>query len=582
MIDPLISLSFSLHSNPGAYALLIGSGASRSAGVPTGWEITLDLIRKLAFASGDDAGDNPAEWFTAKYDQDPDYSALLESLAKTEAERAALLRSYFEPSEEEKPQGLKVPLATHRSIARMVKMGLIKMILTTNFDRLLETALADEGIIPDLITNVDSLKGAPPYVHSRCTIIKLHGDYRDVRVRNTARELTTYPEGFDSLLDRIFDEFGLLVCGWSGEWDKALVSALLRCSSLRYTLYWLTLGELGNAAQMLVIQRRAQVIRIDSADKFFDDLLAKVQSLQEFDQPHPLSKVLLVQTLKRYLSDDVHRIKLMDLLENETNDLRKKLASPDFGHNERPDQESIRHRLKAYESASEQTVIALTTLAKYDDRELYVKNSLNVFQSLLILRPRQSGYSTWRQLEYYPGLLIVYSMGLVSLKAQKYRYLFEMLCSAHSEDYNGEKSPVINNISIISVFSELDDAMQPDPQSRKYTPSNNYVWQQLKQLLGAEFGSEKEFDRTFDVLECLIGMVFLDTFGSNGGWAPVGRMGWKHEFRFASRQGRDVIADLFAEHRDGLLSAGFFGGSKDRFDAMGKHYVEFLSKLNWH
>ncbi len=48
MISALESLSFAVHSRPGLYALLIGSGVSRSAGIPTGWEITLDLVKQLA------------------------------------------------------------------------------------------------------------------------------------------------------------------------------------------------------------------------------------------------------------------------------------------------------------------------------------------------------------------------------------------------------------------------------------------------------------------------------------------------------------------------------------------------------
>ncbi len=39
MIEPIVSLAFSLHANKGVYALLLGSGVSRSAGIPTGWEV---------------------------------------------------------------------------------------------------------------------------------------------------------------------------------------------------------------------------------------------------------------------------------------------------------------------------------------------------------------------------------------------------------------------------------------------------------------------------------------------------------------------------------------------------------------
>lgn len=38
-------------TSPGTYALLLGSGVSRAAGIPTGWEVTLDLVRKAAVAA---------------------------------------------------------------------------------------------------------------------------------------------------------------------------------------------------------------------------------------------------------------------------------------------------------------------------------------------------------------------------------------------------------------------------------------------------------------------------------------------------------------------------------------------------
>lgn len=46
--DPLTQLAFSLYENKGVFAVLLGSGLSRSAEIPTGWEITPDLVRRVA------------------------------------------------------------------------------------------------------------------------------------------------------------------------------------------------------------------------------------------------------------------------------------------------------------------------------------------------------------------------------------------------------------------------------------------------------------------------------------------------------------------------------------------------------
>ena len=142
MIDPVDSLAFSIQSNRGVYALLLGSGVSRAAEIPTGWEITLDLIRKLAAASSHSADPNPAAWYREQYGEAPEYSKLLDELVKTQTERQQLLRPYFEPNEQEREDGLKQPTAAHRAIARLVAQGFIKVVITTNFDSLIETALA--------------------------------------------------------------------------------------------------------------------------------------------------------------------------------------------------------------------------------------------------------------------------------------------------------------------------------------------------------------------------------------------------------------------------------------------------------
>ena len=61
MIDPMVSLAFATYSNKGVYAVLLGSGISRASGIPTGWEVLLDLIRKVAELEGEECEPNPAK-----------------------------------------------------------------------------------------------------------------------------------------------------------------------------------------------------------------------------------------------------------------------------------------------------------------------------------------------------------------------------------------------------------------------------------------------------------------------------------------------------------------------------------------
>ncbi len=172
MISPTESLAFSMHANPGVYAVLVGSGLSRAAQIPTGWEITLDLIRKLAALRKERPQPDPERWYRITFGSEPDYSELLDQLCGTPAERQQLLRAYWEPSAQEREDGLKQPTEAHHAIAALAADGFVRVILTTNFDRLIETALENAGVRPDVLSRPGDVRGAPPLVHMRCCVIK--------------------------------------------------------------------------------------------------------------------------------------------------------------------------------------------------------------------------------------------------------------------------------------------------------------------------------------------------------------------------------------------------------------------------
>src|SRR4051794_3564602 len=101
MLDPVLSLAVSMHSAKGVYALLLASGVSRSSAIPTGWDVVLDLIRKLAHMKDENCESDPEAWYKTLTGSEPDYSDILDQLTQSSAERNLLLRSYFEPTDED-------------------------------------------------------------------------------------------------------------------------------------------------------------------------------------------------------------------------------------------------------------------------------------------------------------------------------------------------------------------------------------------------------------------------------------------------------------------------------------------------
>lgn len=125
-MEPHVNLAFGLRAVPGGYAVLLGAGASVSSGVLSAWGVQCDLISKIATAEGAEIPDTdtgPYDWYVNRFGHEPAYDTLLADLARTPSERQALLRSYFEPNETEREQGLKRPTDAHRALARLVASG---------------------------------------------------------------------------------------------------------------------------------------------------------------------------------------------------------------------------------------------------------------------------------------------------------------------------------------------------------------------------------------------------------------------------------------------------------------------------
>ena len=575
--DPLLRLALALHESPGVYALLVGSGVSRAAGIPTGWDIVLDLVRKVAAVEGEDPAPDPEAWYQQKFDEAPTYTALLERLTSTSAERMNLLRSYFEPTDEEREQGLKVPTPAHKAIARLVKDGHVRVILTTNFDRLLEAALDAEAIQPDVIASDDALRGAMPHVHTRCVVVKLHGDYRDTRIRNTPAELERYSRAMNRFLDRVFDEFGLIVCGWSGTWDTALRDAILRCPTRRFTTFWFARRDLTDEASGIVQHRRAEAINIESADQVFQNLLERLESLRELERPHPLSTAEAVVTAKRYVAESRHRVRLHDLIHEETEAVWSQVASDEFTTHVQPfTQEVFVRRLRRYEAVTEQLMATQAALAYHD-----IGDNAYLFVRCIerLVRPlRADGLTALLDFQYYPALLVSYAAGLSALAANRYSNLAAVLREPQWQDpYNREQKPALYVVNVPSVFGQLSQWI-PRPRQREHTAGSNHIFDLLRPLLKDYLPDDAGYEETFDLFECLLGLTYLDLVRDN--WAPVGRFGW----RWRRWKPEDSPVTLFvraglAEGADwDFLKAGFFGGSVDRLNEILERHREWLAQ----
>jgi len=382
----------------------------------------------------EDCEPRPDLWYRNRFGEDPDYARLLDEIAKTPTERQQLLRSYFEPNETELEEHLKVPTTAHHAVADLAKRGYVKVVITTNFDRLIEKAFEAAGVSLTVISSTDHIFGARPLTHSGCTLLKVNGDYLDTRIKNTPAELASYDELLTGLLDRIFDEYGLLVVGWSAVWDTALREALERCRNHRFTTFWALKGAAEEQANNLITRRRSVLLSIDGADSLFQSVSEKVVSLEDISRPHPLSTPVAVATLKRYVSEDRYRIRAHDLVLDEAKRLIVECDPERFPVNvPKVTYDELILRMRRYEALTD-SVMSLCIIGGYWGEALH-ESIWSDSLGLIGDRKREStGNTAYINLQDYPALLLVYDCGIAAVAAKKYGNLAAILFRASRQN----------------------------------------------------------------------------------------------------------------------------------------------------
>ncbi len=559
--------------------MLLGSGISTAAGVPTGWQIVLDMIRRIASQMNQDCGNDPEAWYAETFGKAPDYSELLESLTKSPAERNQFLKRYIEPTEDELERGEKAPTQAHRSIAELVRRGYVRVIVTTNFDQLIENSLRDVGITPTVISTADAVDGALPLVHSSCTVIKVHGDYLDTRIKNTPEELASYDSRTGLLLDRVFDEFGLIVCGWSAEWDFALRGALERCSSRRFTTYWCVRGAVGDAAQALVDLRRASVINIESADGFFQDLTERVQALEVLAEVHPLSAGIAVARLKKYLGEKRLTIRAHDLVMQETEWLHEQASERYFPLRAQSTKEEFASRVEKYETLTETLRGMFAVGCFWGDAQ-----HLHIWTSSLerIANPGMrfgGGGTTLPRLAIYPALILLYAGGIGSVAAGKYETLTSLLTDARCMLLN-ERLPVALGVNSWEVMRDREKHL-PGLEDRA-TPTSDHLHGLLRGQFRGIIPDDDRYSECFDRFEYLSAIIFADLYEKKKSriYVPVGRFAWRFEEDPEATIMYRISLELERTGSDWpLLQLGLFEGSLDRLRSVKKKSDAFIAEV---
>jgi len=101
---------------------------------------------------------------------------------------------------------------------------------------------------------------------------------------------------------------------------------------------------------------------------------------------------------------------------------------------------------------------------------------------------------------------------------------------------------------------------------RKHTPQSEYLFDTLRPVLEDLLFLGQSYEEQFDRYEILRALIYADI--TDGGWAPIGRFGWKHASRTHEGSPYNALRSEAEKQRDkwGPIATGLFQGSYERFN----------------
>lgn len=189
-----------------SFVLMLGAGASISSGVPSASTIMKELVSKYDDSAMNGAG--VEQRFDRLWTRSPDHI------------RAGFLEPYLKKRE---------PSIGYRKLAELIKAEYFDVILTFNFDDLIETALDDASVkgVKRVLRNEtrdEEMEKLVESKESRVKLVKLHGSLQSTGYfLFDSREMLRYPDSIAAMLKHATAR-DIVVCGYSFN-DNCVVQA---------------------------------------------------------------------------------------------------------------------------------------------------------------------------------------------------------------------------------------------------------------------------------------------------------------------------------------------------------------------
>ncbi|MGB8385336.1 MAG: hypothetical protein WCG47_29530, partial [Dermatophilaceae bacterium] len=298
---------------------------------------------------------------------------------------------------------------------------------------------------PVVVSGPHDIPGLAPMHTIGCLVVHLHGDYlQPDTMLNTATELTTYSQEVDRLLDRILDEYGLIILGWSAKYDTALRDACSRCPARRFASFWVDPHPLAEIATDLAT-RRAITVVTDTADHFLTSVADAGDAITQAGTRHPSTAHAAVSLTKRLLATQAHPIRAHDLLREELEKVHhcETVTAATFDALDTAGE--YQRRLDVLIADSQIAVAMVATLAYWGNpaTDTWWLGDLETLST----QPHAGGSSALINLTMAPATFLLYAAGTCALGARRMDLVARLLTEpAATDPYTGTVVPVAERV----------------------------------------------------------------------------------------------------------------------------------------
>lgn len=271
----------------------LGAGASRSVGMPTATDITWDL-KKAYYCRQEnqdiqkhDINKDAIKEKIQNYMNGKGFPALWSAeeysfyFKLTFNEDYPAQQAYLQ--DQLNPQKISLNVG-HRALAALIEMGKARVIFTTNFDNVVETAYSHVTSKTLSCFHLEGSYAALQALNSEQFPIyaKLHGDFRYKSLKNLEPDLKTNDEEIQKCFVNACSRYGLIVAGYSGRDPNVMgmLNAVLENGNpFPHGLFWAVPPHASIApdVQTLIDKAKAKGIKSDIVEiDTFDSLLSRI------------------------------------------------------------------------------------------------------------------------------------------------------------------------------------------------------------------------------------------------------------------------------------------------------------------